>query len=287
MLGDKEIGMNDRCAAAASAGRLGFRFLTAAIAGIALALASRPAAAANCGDDVGGVRVPCACGDIVVSDTRLESGDPVVSQPCPRDGLFILVPTGSPGITLDLGGLSLVGKGKGAGIRVVRGGAGGSAIVGGGSGGAQVARFDVGIRASGKSDVREVRDVELLANVGEGLALRSSGVEISNVRSTRNGGTGLRIAGRGVRATDVESAGNLGDGIKLHGTDIAVEGRSVDNRGDGARLSGRGHVLEGLESRRNGGAGVRAGGTGHRVGSDNVGGNAAGAVAGREGAVTR
>jgi hypothetical protein len=42
-----------------------------------------------CGDDVDGVRVPCDCGDVIASDTTLQSDDPIGTRRCPMDGLTV------------------------------------------------------------------------------------------------------------------------------------------------------------------------------------------------------
>lgn len=68
---------------------------------------------ADCGDDIGGERVPCGCGDVVVSDTRLRPGDPVVEGACPADGLILRAAPAASSLTLDLGGLELRGRGAG------------------------------------------------------------------------------------------------------------------------------------------------------------------------------
>ena len=58
--------------------------------------------AANCGDSAGprGSRIPCACGDRVVTNTKLVKSDPVVDAACPENGLTI----GSNNIILDCRG---------------------------------------------------------------------------------------------------------------------------------------------------------------------------------------
>lgn len=89
-----------------------------------------PAALADCGDDLDGRRVPCACGDVVVVDTRLESTDPVVTESCVADGLAVRARPDAASILLDLNGLALRGQGRGVGIRVVYGGTEGARITG-------------------------------------------------------------------------------------------------------------------------------------------------------------
>ena len=109
-----------------------------------------PALAAECGDDVGGTRVACSCGDTVVSDTTLRPDDPVSRVRCDHDGLVVRAPRGAASIALDLAGLSIVGSGQGSGIRIIDGGEYGALIIGGVPGRpAEIAGFRNGVRATG------------------------------------------------------------------------------------------------------------------------------------------
>ncbi|HYC00793.1 MAG TPA: right-handed parallel beta-helix repeat-containing protein [Candidatus Limnocylindrales bacterium] len=267
----------------------GCRSVARVFALVALAAALLPMAsarAAECGDDVAGRRVPCACGDIVVSDTALSATDPVVSERCSRDGLFVATPAGQHGIRLDLSGLSLVGQGIGAGIRVVRGGSEGVTIIGGTDATrAQIAGFETGIAASGSTAVREIRNVDVVANHKDGLKVRSSGLRASDVSALRNGRSGLRVTGHGARLKDVQAADNAGTGIRLHGSGATVDGVVTGNAGSGARLTGRGHDLSASEVIGNGGAGVEASGRGHAISGATIGDNAGGDVRGSAEAV--
>ncbi|HYC54760.1 MAG TPA: hypothetical protein VEL28_07465 [Candidatus Binatia bacterium] len=257
----------------------------AAVAASVVALPAPSALAGACGDDVDGRRVACACGDVVVSDTALSAGDPVVSEACSGDGLFVSTPSGQAGITLDLSGLSIVGNGRGAGIRVVRGGTDGVAILGGEGVRAQIAGFATGIAAAGSSAVREIRNVDLVANAKDGMKVRSTGMKASDVSANRNGRSGLHLSGHGATLDGVEAKENAGTGIRLKGSGATVEGVSEGNAGAGARLSGRGHDLSSTELVGNGGAGVDAGGHGHSVSGAMLEDNAGGRVRGRAGAV--
>lgn len=251
-----------------------------------LLLRAVPAGAAACGDDVGGVRVACSCGDLVVSSTILSATDPVVSQPCPGDGLLIAAPQGADGLVLDLAGLSLVGTGDGIGLRVVRGGEGGAVIIGGDGGTrATIARFRTGIVAAGSSVVKELRYVDLVANVEDGMHIRSSGMLAESVTAQRNGGDGMRVSGHGSTLIDVESQENLGSGLRVGGTAATIRARSAGNGGNGAVLTGRGHDLTSSELSGNGAAGVMASGRGHAASAVRVEGNGRGGIVGRQGAV--
>ncbi len=86
--------------------------------------------AKECGDDVSGHRVPCDCGDTVVSNTTLRPDDPIVSGRCRGDGLKIEADAMAETLILDLAGLTIVGGGAGVGIEVESGGSEGAVIIG-------------------------------------------------------------------------------------------------------------------------------------------------------------
>jgi hypothetical protein len=259
--------------------------LIASVCALVLATAGRAAAGA-CGDDVGGTRVPCACGDLVIADTILWATDPVVTEPCPDDGLTILAPSGAESLTLNLGGQSIAGRGHGAGIRVARGGRLGAVIVGGdeGDGRAEIARFGTGIRASGRSAVREIRSIDIHDNTADGLFVRASGVRIEDVRSENNGRNGVALSGHGNEVSGVAATANSRDGLHVHGSAATLDAETRGNGRDGAAIGGRGHQVEELRTAENGGAGLRATGSGHDVAGTKAFGNAAGDFAGAPGA---
>jgi hypothetical protein len=244
-----------------------------------LVTSPRAALAAFCGDDVGGSRVACACGDEVVSSTTLSSTDPVTVEPCSGDGLIVSVPRDSTGITLDLGGLSIVGTGTGVGIRVVRGGSEGSRIVGGGSGGAlaEIANFRTGISGSGRNVLAEVSGIYVHDNRSDGLRIHSSGVRIEGVVSESNGRDGVSLLGHGNRVDGVVSDGNLADGVKVRGKEATVSADSAGNRGNGFVVSGHGNRVDGSTAASNGGVGIVTAGKEMEVGrldmADNLGGD--------------
>jgi len=261
------------------------------VAALAVALAlvivgPHPAQAAFCGDDVGGSRVACSCGDQVVSSTVLGASDPVVTETCSGDGLVVFVPSESQGITLNLGGRSIVGSGNGVGIRVVRGGRLGSTIVGGGEDGrrAEVAHFRTGISAHGRNDLLELIGVDVHHNRGDGLRLHTSGVRLEDVRSGANGRDGVSLFGQGIEVTGVVAERNLGDGLQVRGAGATVNAETNDNGRHGMIIAGRGNRVEAVRSNGNGGAGVTATGSGHEVGDVQASGNAGGDIAGRAGA---
>jgi hypothetical protein len=196
--------------------------------------------AARCGDDVDGRRVACACGDVLVSDARLLPTDPVVAKRCEGDGLIVRAPVGAPSLRLDLGGQTLLGAGRGTGVRVLRGGEGGCAIVGG-AGGEKgvVAAFGTGLRAGDLDAVREVQNVDFSGNARDGVYLRSKSAAVSGLRAERNGRDGLRIGGRTPRIHDVDARENGRYGVHVTAREAEVDGaRSRANR----RADFRGHT---------------------------------------------
>lgn len=239
------------------------------------------AQAAFCGDDVSGLRIACACGDDVVSDTVLSSSDPVVAERCSGDGLVLVAPAGSDGITLDLGGHSLAGSGRGVGIRVVRGGALGSVILGGGDAGqarAEVANFRTGISASGRSALLELRGVHVHHNVADGVRIHSSGTRVEDVEASDNGRDGASLFGHGLEVSGVVAERNLSDGLQVRGAGSTVDAETRANRRHGMIVSGRGNRVDALRSDGNGGAGLSTTGSRHEVGDFRAEGNALGVV---------
>jgi hypothetical protein len=186
--------------------------LSFALAGILIA-ADR--ASAGCGDDVNGQRVPCRCGDVVVSDTRLQPSDPVVAERCPTNGLVLRARRGAETIRLDLAGLTLRGSGHGTGIRVLDGGAQGATIVGGEGRRADVVGFGTGLRARGQRSVRELRDVSFTANARDGVTLRGADTDVVGVSAERNGRDGMRVGGRGTRLEGVDAQLNARYGLRV------------------------------------------------------------------------
>jgi hypothetical protein len=249
-----------------------------------LLLAGPHAALAGfCGDDVDGERVACACGDEVVSDATLSPGDPITAAPCTGDGLVVSVPRGSDGVTVDLGGVSIVGSGRGIGIRVVDGGRLGSRIVGGGpeSALAEISNFRTGIRASGTSDLVEVSNVRLYHNSGDGLHVASTGVRVVDVISEQNGRDGVSVVGKGAEVGGVVADSNADDGVSVRGRGASVSAEATGNLGHGLIVSGRGNRVDNSASSGNGGLGIMTSGSDLEVGDVEIGDNLQGDMKGR------
>jgi hypothetical protein len=251
------------------------------VVGLLVSLTVGSAAAGDCGDDVDGKRVPCGCGDVVVSDTRLAPEDPVTTDRCAADGLFLQAARGADSILLDLNGLSIVGQGIGSGLRVLDGGSQGAVILGSTDGRrAQVVAFGRGVHAHGKSAVAVLQDVDLIANSREGAAIRSSGASIARVRATDNGADGLRLGGHDSEYRGIEAEGNGGDGVRLSGSGSVLQAAANGNAGHGATVTGRAHDLNGLEATENRRSGVRLAGVEHQTSESRLRGNAEGDMSG-------
>lgn len=202
-----------------------------------LAAAAGKAFAAACGDDVAGARVACSCGDTVVSDTKLDASDPVARERCDNDGLVVRAGPGAAAIQLDLAGLSLVGTGSGAGIRVLDGGDGGAVIAGGEPGRpGEIAGFRNGVRATRTHAVAEIRDLVIKGSTRDGLVLRGSEATLTRVSAEDNGRDGLRVGGRDHKLEGVEAAGNARYGVRV--TARGAEGQaSTAGNARGAMLA--------------------------------------------------
>jgi len=222
--------------------------------------------AGECGDLLPEGRVACGCGDMVVTDTTLRTGDPIVARRCPLDGLTVSADPMSESITLDLGGLSLRGSGAGIGVLVEHGGADGALIVGAAKGGrAEIVGYGTGLKTRSGGVMRALRRVTVKGSRFEGVVIRSTGTMVEEVSTTRNGGDGMRFSGRGGRLVEVEAAGNGGFGIRLFARDVIVDATVTENGRHGLANLGSGNDLRELISRRNQGYGVVLAGSRHKT----------------------
>jgi hypothetical protein len=212
--------------------------LSALLVAAVVTIPASVALAANCGDHIGGERVACACGDVVVSDTRLQASDPVVSSPCPGNGLLVQAQSGGRSIRLDLGGLTIRGMGHGVGIRVLDGGQTGAVIVGGDHGQrGRIRGFRNGVRAYGRTSLATLTAVDVDDNAREGVRLWGSEARVADVRARGNGGTGVRVSGRSPVLEHVETRDNARDGVHVTGRSPRVTGlASSGNAREQARL---------------------------------------------------
>lgn len=221
--------------------RLTLRSLGRLSAGLTLGvwLASLSATAfGDCGDAIDGERVPCRCGDIVVADVRLQPDDPIVTEPCPADGLIVRVPSESRSVTVDLNGQEIHGSGTGTGIRILHGGSDGADVVGGlGSVRGVISGFREGIRSQRPDDLRRLLNLIVRDSREAGVVVRGNRASIESVRVEGNAADGLRTSGRSVDLFAVEAEGNGGRGVR----DQARSGeRDLDSRGNGVEREPRG-----------------------------------------------
>jgi hypothetical protein len=248
---------------------------TVAVLGSIVMLATPAAWAANCGDTAGpgGIRVACACGDTIVTDTTLKSTDPVVStgpgDVCPSHGLL----TGMPDLTLDCKGLTLRGSG---GVFVgVRDDYAGTTIQG-----CVLVAFHWGVLTVGAQS--RVLNTKVVGAV-HGIYLRgadqhaernqlegnTAGIDVDptfGVGSVITGnraignGTGIRVLGAGALIS-----GNITDGNATFGIDVVLgtshvleANRGKDNGSHGIKVSVSGNTLRRNVYDTNGGHGICA-----------------------------
>jgi hypothetical protein len=222
---------------------------------------SVPAFAKDCGDDLGGQRVACGCGDTVVSDTVLRPEDPVVRGRCPEDGLVVRARGLAETIRLDLAGLSIVGSGVGDGIAVVAGGSDGAVLTGGSAERrGEIVGFGTGVNVRTARAARRIESLEVEGQRHEGLLLRSAGTFVTGVRAIRNGGDGVRVSGEGGRLFDIEAIENKGAGVRVISSYTMVAARAERNREHGIVVRGAHVTLDGSSATNNTGYGVLVGG---------------------------
>lgn len=211
------------------------------IAVVAVAVAVPGSARAGCGDDVGGVRVPCQCGDLVVSDATLRADDPVVVERCTGDGLIVRG-RGLESLRLDLAGHSLVGTGGGTGILVLDGGIEGATVVGGPDGrSGAVAGFGTGLHGFGVGSVKLVRNVIFRGNLADGVSLRGADARLEGVVAEANGRDGLRLGGRSVQVDGVQANDNRRFGVRATAAGVRGAARARGNgRSDVETAAGAG-----------------------------------------------
>ena len=202
------------------------------------------ARAGNCGDAVNGQRVPCACGDTVVSDTRLVKTDPVVTQRCPDDGLTVRAAGQVESLTLDLAGLQLTGQGGGVGIHVLDGGSAGAILIGGNDGRpGQVAAFRVGVSARGSRAILAAENLIVVGNETDGIQVSGRGATLSGVVADDNGRSGIHAHGRDHTLEGVSAAGNQRFDVRVSGNGHYVgSDEETLNRG-AARVTGGANVV--------------------------------------------
>ncbi|MGH7788011.1 MAG: right-handed parallel beta-helix repeat-containing protein [Candidatus Binatia bacterium] len=216
--------------------------------GLGLAAAGNPAAAKLCGDSVDGQDVPCACGDVLVSNLQL-TDDPVASEVCAEDGLIVRAPDARRGLVIDLRGATLRGSGRsgGSGIRVIAGGPGGARIVSSG-GVATISGYDDGITARGSDTVALIEDLVVADSARDAVRITGRDFEIRRVEARRARRDGFGLGGSGFLITDTRAADCGRFGYFVMG-DTGTIGRSgagnlAERSGNsGFNIMGAGHTL--------------------------------------------
>jgi hypothetical protein len=226
-----------------------------------------------CGDTTGPgeTDVPCHCGDVVTTDTRLNASDPVAKDTCVADGLIV-----GAAVRLHLGGVTIRGAGAGTGILIADG-----ATVQNGT----VVGFAIGIASDGSSarslisnmrvnnsrfegvqvsgDRNSILRVTAVASGTDGIAFQGDGNELVRNSCSRNGHSGLVVQGNANTLEHNTCDLNRGDGISVLG-DANTLMRNVGSRNDGigVTVDGSDNSLVHNQGLRNSGAGI------HAVGSD-------------------
>src|SRR6266404_1720837 len=170
---------------------------------LALSLVSMPAAAKLCGDAVEGKRVPCACGDTVVTDVAL-SDDPVTTTVCSGDGLIVRAADASTAITIDLQGKTLRGTGHGAGVWLLLGGAEGARLISTG-GRATIDGFRDGIVGHGSGTVAVIENVVVARNARDGVRVNGFGYQVRASEARDSGRDGFSLGGKSFQLTSTHA----------------------------------------------------------------------------------
>ncbi|MFI5366324.1 MAG: right-handed parallel beta-helix repeat-containing protein [Candidatus Binatia bacterium] len=225
---------------------------------LGLLLIPAVARAKLCGGDVRGHRVPCACGDIVVSDLVL-TDDPVASDVCPGDGLVVRAIGAAHGVTVDLRGKTLRGSGRGTGVWILYGGPGGARLVSRGGPGT-IAGFRDGVVGHGVDSVVLIDGIIAAGSSRDGVRVEAAGYQIRATEARDSGRDGFFLMGAGFRvtATHAINSGHFGYLIMGEGAVIGAPGSGNTAHGSGEagfNLTGRQHLLAGcvaLDGRKEG-----------------------------------
>jgi len=245
-----------------------WRVLSPFLLGFAWVVLPVVAQAKLCGDDVNGQDVPCACGDTVVSSVVL-ADDPIVSQPCAADGLIVRALGASHGVTIDLAGKTLRGKGHGTGIWVVYGGPGGARLVSSGQT-ATLDGFRDGVIGSGSDSIHLVQGVRARRSARDGFRLHTDFYEVRNAEAILSGRDGFSVSGAGFIISGSLAQNSTRHGYLVMGVDANVglpgAGDTAEGNGaDGFHILGAGHSLVDCISQENGKNGVNLGEVNYEV----------------------
>ena len=186
---------------------------------------------------VTGSAAALVCGEVIYTDTVMTHD----LLNCPSPGLVI----GEDGVTLEMAGHLISGRGSGTGISVL-GGVSHVRIQGPG----KVEGFHLGVEARGSHHVT-VQKLTLLGNLGAGISfyevedslVYGNEVIASTYGISREGAGGPASRNR-VQENQVNNCMGYGAGLILHaGDDHAVESNFIDGCDGGMALSGTSRVL--------------------------------------------
>jgi hypothetical protein len=205
---------------------------------LALLLVATPAVARRCGDDVGGRRVPCACGDVVVSSVRLDARHPVTQSACAADGLVV---DGAPGLVVDLGGSTITGSGRGVGLSFT--GHDGAELRGPGT----IEGFDSGVVAR-RDALGQVSDVVARGNRSDGFRIVGSGFAVLRCEATQNGRQGFVLRGDAFHVEGCQATDNGRDGLDVAGAGAVLDAQAGNvasgNHRAAARVRGKDNAVD-------------------------------------------
>jgi hypothetical protein len=236
----------------------------------------RPATAALCGDDVSGRDVPCACGDIVVSNLTL-GDDPIVTATCPSDGLLIDARNATSGLVIDLRGLTLRGSGRGSGLWVLDGGPGGARVTSS-HGIATIEGFQDGVIARGNNGLGVLEQVRVSRVKRDGVRVQGEGYTIRTIEVVDAGRDGFALSGRGYLLERTLAARSQRFGYLVMGTDGRfgapdAGSEAIESGKAGFNVMGTGHRFSSCAARANGADGFRLMGTRYELASCTAEGN--------------
>ena len=216
-----------------------------------LAVGATSAAAGVCGDDVGGERVPCACGDTVVTAARLQRSDPIVGATCSGNGLVIDAARDVESVTLDLAGFSIIGDSGGTGILVRDGGSEGAYVIGGPDGRpGQIAAFRVGVSARATRGIRGAANLIVSGNEQDGVRIAGRAAVLSGIVADENGRSGIVARGRDHALDGVAARDNGHNDLRVSGNGNYVATEETTTSRGNARVTGRGNVVVESEVQR-------------------------------------
>ena len=205
-------------------------------AAMALSLAfGLPVQAGNCGGNTS-----CACGDNVVANRTLVSGnirDPVLKVVCTGNALVM----NTPGVVLNLGGGKLRGSDKGVGVLIA---ADGVTILNG-----RIDMFVTGISTSpgGTTNGSVINAVKPYYNAGDGVFLAGDDNELINSPARHNGKNGTVVIGNDNMLRGHNNEYNGIDGIYVQGDrNYLFDNEASENRrgGNGMVVVGNGNRIE-------------------------------------------